>query len=66
MKTGSVLNMNKKENMEFLAVFCLFWECKTRVHGWLAKPLLLGAFRKSVDAIWDLHICFTMVYTAEP
>ena len=40
MKTGSVLNMNKKENMEFLAVFCQFLECKTRVHGWLAKPLL--------------------------
>ncbi len=26
--------------MEFLAVFYLFWECKTRVHSWLAKPLI--------------------------
>ena len=41
VKTGSVLNMNKKKNMEFLAVFDLFWECKTHVHGWLAKPFVI-------------------------
>ena len=46
VKTGSVLNMNKKEHMEFLVVFCLFWECITRVHSWLAKPLQQLAFYK--------------------